>query len=61
MFKNYQIEAKLKFPSSYHSGYNFTVSAKTKADAIKTARKEIAYHGHTRQDGPISYTATEID
>jgi len=59
MFKTYRVEARLKFPSCYHSGYDFTVAAKTKADAIKSARKEAHYSGHTKQDGPLVYTATE--
>ena len=59
MFKTYKIEARLKFPSCYNSGYDFVISAKTKADAIKSARKEAAYSGHTRHDGPLVYTALE--
>lgn len=60
MFKNFEVQAKLKFPSCYHTGYTSIVYAKTKADAIKRARKEVANAGHTRQDGPLIYTATEI-
>jgi hypothetical protein len=59
MFKTYLVEARLKFPSCYHSGYDFRISAKTKADAIKSARKEAAYSGHTRHDGPLIYRAIE--
>ena len=59
MFKTYRVEARLKFPSCYHTGYDFHISAKTKADAIKSARKEAAYAGHTRQDGPLIYKAHE--
>jgi hypothetical protein len=61
MFKTYQIEAALKFASAYNSGYKFTVCAKTKSDAIKTARKEVRYMGHTRQDGPLSFSAYEVE
>lgn len=61
MFKTYQVEARLKFPSCFHNGYDFTISAKNKADAIKKARKEAFYSGHTRQDGPLTYTATETE
>ncbi len=60
MTKTYLVEARLKFPSCYHSGYDFEIAAKTKADAIKVARKEVLYAGHTRHDGPLKYTATEI-
>jgi len=60
MFKTYLVEARLKFPYCYHTGYDFTITAKTKADAIKSARKEAAYSGHTRQDGPLIYKATEV-
>jgi hypothetical protein len=59
MFKTYRVEARLKFASCYHNGYDFTISARTKADAIKSARKEAAYSGHTKQDGPLIYKAYE--
>jgi len=61
MNKTYEIDARLKFMNCYNSGYIFTIIAKNKADAIKRARREIGNHGHTRQDGPISYRATEIE
>jgi hypothetical protein len=59
--KSYLIEARLKYPSIGHDGYDFTVIAATKADAIKRARREIIDHGHHgRVDGPISYRAIEL-
>lgn len=61
MYKTYEIEATLKFPSCFNSGYRFEVFAKNKADAIKRARREIGNHGHSRHDGPISYRATEVE
>jgi hypothetical protein len=61
MAKRYEIEARLKFPSCHNSGYNFEVIANNKAEAIKRARREIGNHGHTRQDGAITYTATEVE
>lgn len=59
MFKTFEVAARLKFASCYHSGYDFTIHARTKADAIKQARKQAAYEGHTKHDGPLSYSATE--
>lgn len=59
--KTYIITASLKYPSCNHSGYTFTVIAKTKAEAVKRARREIGNHGHTRHDGPISYRADETE
>lgn len=61
MYKEYNIEAFLKFASCYNSGYSFRVYAKNKAEAVKQARKEISNHGHCRQDGPISYKAIEVE
>lgn len=58
--KQYEVEARLKFPSCYHSGYDFTIYAKNKADAIKKARNEAAREGHTKHDGPLNYKATEV-
>lgn len=57
MNKTYRVEARLKFPACYHSGYDFEIIAKTKAEAIKRARKEAFNSGHTRQDGPLIYKA----
>jgi hypothetical protein len=59
--KTYEVTAALKFPSCYHSGYSFTIHAPNKAAAIKSARRDAAREGHTRQDGPLIYTATEIE
>lgn len=61
MFKTYEVAARLKFPSCFHNGYDFTVSAKNKTDAIKQARRMVHDEGHSgRVDGPISYSATEV-
>lgn len=57
--KRYTVAAKLKFPSCYHSGYEFEVYAKTKADAIKKARGMVWNEGHTKQDGALKFTAVE--
>ena len=59
MLKTYRVEARLKFPSCYHSGYDFEVQAATKAEAIKRARREAAWSGHTKQDGALVYRAEE--
>ncbi|HET8729515.1 MAG TPA: hypothetical protein VFM34_00180 [Moraxellaceae bacterium] len=61
MAKLYRVTAKLKYPGCYHTGYEFLIHAGNKADAIKTARRHAAYEGHTRQDGPLSYTAIETE
>lgn len=59
--KKYTVEAKLKFPSCYHSGYEFEIYAKTKADAIKSARKRVWAEGHTKQDGALKFSAVETE
>jgi hypothetical protein len=59
--KTYEVAARLVHPSCYHSGYDFTVSAKNKAEAIKRARQLAWGQGHTRQDGSLRYTATEVE
>lgn len=59
MFKTYKVEAKLKNPGYYNRGYDMTICAKSKAEAIKQARKQVQDMGHTRQDGPLTYTAHE--
>ena len=59
--KTYQVEAKLKFPGCYHTGYSFTIHAKTKAEAIKHARRDAFNEGHTKQDGALIYIAKEVD
>jgi hypothetical protein len=58
--KLYKVEATLKFSCYYHSGYSFEIPASNKAEAIKIARKKAWYEGHTRQDGPLTYRATEL-
>jgi hypothetical protein len=59
--KKYEVTARLKFPSCYHTGYDFEIYAKNKAEAIKSARKQAFNEGHTKQDGPLSYSAQEVD
>ncbi len=60
MFKTYDVQARLVHPSCYHTGYDFTIYARTKAEAIKSARREAFNAGHTRQDGGLRYTAEEV-
>ena len=61
MSKSYLVQARLKFASAYHTGYDFEVHAANKADAIKRARKEAFNAGHNgKYDGPLKYTAIEI-
>lgn len=57
--KTYLVQARLKYPSCYNSGYDFEIHAATKADAIRHARRAAYTEGHTRQDGPLTYTAHE--
>lgn len=60
--KSYNVEAKLKFPSCYHTGYSFTIYAKNKADAIKKARREAFNEGHNnKHDGALIYSITETE
>jgi hypothetical protein len=58
---SYLVEARLKYPACYHTGYDLEVYAKTKADAIRSARKMVLYRGHTRQDGPLTYRAIVLE
>jgi hypothetical protein len=57
MMKTYVVNARLLYPSCYHSGYEYVIHAKNGVDAIKQARNKVRYDGHTRQDGPLKYTA----
>ena len=59
--KTYLVKATLKFPSCNHSGYEFEIYARNKAAAIKSARSQVWNEGHTRQDGPLTFTASEVD
>jgi hypothetical protein len=60
MFKTFEVQARLANPGCYHSGYDFTIIARTKAEAVKLARKEATNAGHTRMDGALRYSATEV-
>lgn len=60
-YKKYDVAARLVHPSCYHTGYDFTVHARNKADAIKAARNMARNEGHTRHDGALRYTATEAE
>jgi len=53
----YTVTASLKVPGAYHTGYQFTIHAKTAAAAIKAARGKVWDHGHTRQDGALTWRA----
>lgn len=55
MSKSYIVHARLKHPGCYHTGYDFTVIARTRAEAIKRARVLAHNEGHTRQDGALVY------
>ena len=55
----YLVTASLKSASCYNRGYEFEVVAKNSAEAIKSARKQIVNHGHTRQDGSLTYRAVK--
>lgn len=56
----YVVTATLKNPGCYHSGWETTVKAKNKADAIKyaksDAKREMIFDRH---DGPVTWKAVE--
>ena len=56
--KTYIVTTTFKYPAAgYSSDGTIEVAAKNSKDAIKSARKEMSHRGHTRHDGPITYTA----
>ena len=61
--KTYIVTAALKFAGysnhGRHTGYEVTVHAKNKADAIKAARPRVRDMGWDRHEGPLTYTARE--
>ncbi len=56
----YLVRATLTNPGCYNSGYEYTVLAANKVEAIKRARGYVRNDGHTRQDGPLKFSATEL-
>lgn len=42
---------------TYNNASEEEIYAKNSADAIKKARKMMSDGGHTRQDGPVKYSA----
>ena len=58
--KLYSVKAKLTTPSCFNAGYEMSIVATTKPEAISRARTKVRGLGHTRQDGGLTYTATEI-
>jgi hypothetical protein len=61
--KPYTVTATLKFSghgsAGRHNGYEVTVYAKTKAEAVSKARPMVARMGWDRHEGPLSYKAEE--
>lgn len=58
MFKTYEVKATPKFAAwDERNGWTITVRARTKAEAIKDARREIRDAGHM---GQITFRATEV-
>ena len=53
----YILTASLKFPGAYHTGYQFTVHARTATEALRLGRVKVKAWGHTRQDGPLIWRA----
>lgn len=58
--KLYKVFAKLNFPDYYNTGYEMSIVATTKAEAISRARTKVQGLGHTRQDGGLTYSANEM-
>lgn len=63
--KTYTVTATLKFPGhgsgGVHDGYEVTVVAKNKVEAIKKARPKVRNMGWTRHEGPLTYRAEEAE
>lgn len=62
MLKTYRVTATYRTArygsAGMDGGYEYTVTAATKADAVSEARKKVARDGHTKMDGALSYVAT---
>ena len=59
--KNYAVTVTAKYPAVGERPGEIEVTAKDKKDAIKQARREMSDRGHTRQDGPLSFKAMEVN
>ena len=59
--KLYRVTARLKHPGCYHVGYEYEAPAPNKAAAIRQARRLVWGDGHTRVEGGLIYTATELE
>ena len=58
-FKNYTVRVRWQFPSwDLTEGLNLDVSARSKQDAVKQARKEMEHAGHSMM-GLVWYKAQE--
>ena len=57
IFKEYEVTCTPKFPTYGLRECIESISATSANDAIKQARKIARENGHTRQDGPIFYSA----
>lgn len=61
--KTYTVTGSLTFAGhasqGIHDGYEVTVSAKNKAEAIKIARPKVRNMGYDRHEGPLTYQAAE--
>jgi hypothetical protein len=57
---NYKVTAALVHPACFDQGYEYEISAANKAEAVKVARRKVRDSGWTRQDGPLKFTAVEV-
>lgn len=55
--KEFEVTISSKFPAYGESESIETFYAKNANDAIKQARAMMHRNGHTRQDGPLNYSA----
>jgi len=59
--KTFQVTVTAKSPAYGETPSVLTLIADSAADAVKRARREVRINGWTRQDGPMSYKATQVE
>ena len=55
--KTYEVTVTAKYPATGERPGVLVIDARNAVEAVKKARNEMASNGHTRQDGPLKYTA----
>lgn len=62
--KKYLVEATLRYPGyipgGVHDGYSVELYAQSKKEAISKGRRKIQDMGLSKNDGPATYSASEI-